>query len=63
MMMSMMMVGGHLGLGACRRRWQGQGVRRLALVGIGDKMTREWLEKAGPDGQAVLDAYRKSIRK
>jgi len=30
------------------------------LVAIGDKMTREWLEKAGPEGQAVLDAYRKA---
>ena len=33
------------------------------LVGIGDKMTKEWLEKAGADGQAVLDAYRKSVKK
>lgn len=30
------------------------------LVAIGDKMTREWLDKAGADGQAVLDAYRKA---
>lgn len=30
------------------------------LVAIGDKMTKEWLEKAGADGQAVLDAYRKA---
>ncbi len=30
------------------------------LVGIGDRMTKEWLEKAGADGQAVLDAYRKA---
>ena len=33
------------------------------LVGIGDRMTKEWLEKAGADGQAVLDAYRKSVKK
>lgn len=33
------------------------------LVGIGDKMTKEWLEKSGADGKAVLDAYRKSIKK
>ncbi len=26
---------------------------------IGDVMLKEWLEKAGPDGQAVVDAYRK----
>ena len=30
------------------------------LVAIGDKMTKEWLEKAGADGQAVLDAYRRA---
>ncbi|MBO9652296.1 MAG: TRAP transporter substrate-binding protein [Variovorax sp.] len=26
---------------------------------VGDTMTKEWLEKAGPEGQAVVDAYRK----
>jgi TRAP-type C4-dicarboxylate transport system substrate-binding protein len=26
---------------------------------IGDTMLKEWLEKAGPEGQAVVDAYRK----
>ena len=26
---------------------------------VGDTMVKEWLEKAGPDGQAMLDAYRK----
>ncbi len=26
---------------------------------IGDTMTKEWLEQAGADGQAILDAYRK----
>ena len=26
---------------------------------VGDTMLKEWLEKAGPDGQAVVDAYRK----
>ena len=29
------------------------------LAGIGDTMSKEWAEKAGPDGQAILDAYRK----
>lgn len=28
------------------------------LKAIGETMTQEWLEKAGPDGQKVLDAYR-----
>lgn len=28
------------------------------LAAIGEKMTQEWLEKAGPDGRAALDAYR-----
>lgn len=27
------------------------------LEAIGQKMTAEWLETAGPDGQAILDAY------
>jgi TRAP-type transport system periplasmic protein len=26
---------------------------------VGDTMTGDWAKKAGPDGQAVLDAYRK----
>ncbi|MDI3382928.1 TRAP transporter substrate-binding protein [Xenophilus aerolatus] len=26
---------------------------------VGDTMIKEWTEKAGPDGQAVLDAYKK----
>jgi TRAP-type C4-dicarboxylate transport system substrate-binding protein len=29
------------------------------LLKIGEKMTAEWAEKAGADGQAILDAYRK----
>lgn len=33
------------------------------LFAIGDKMTKEWLEKAGPDGQAIHDAYRKAVKK
>lgn len=28
------------------------------LAGVGDQMTKEWLEKAGPEGKAALDAYR-----
>ena len=26
---------------------------------IGEQLTADWLKKAGPDGQAVVDAYRK----
>jgi TRAP-type C4-dicarboxylate transport system substrate-binding protein len=29
------------------------------LLKIGERMTVEWAEKAGPDGRAILDAYRK----
>jgi TRAP-type C4-dicarboxylate transport system substrate-binding protein len=27
---------------------------------IGEQLTQDWLKKAGPDGQAVVDAYRKT---
>jgi hypothetical protein len=26
---------------------------------VGDTMLKEWLEKAGPEGQAVVDAFKK----
>jgi TRAP-type C4-dicarboxylate transport system substrate-binding protein len=26
---------------------------------IGDTMLKEWLEKAGPEGKAVVDAYKR----
>ena len=26
---------------------------------VGETMLKEWLEKAGPEGQAVVDAYKK----
>ena len=29
------------------------------LKKVGDVMLKEWLDKAGPEGQAVVDAYRK----
>jgi hypothetical protein len=29
------------------------------LKKIGDTMVNDWIKKAGPDGQAVVDAYRK----
>ncbi|MBX3588215.1 MAG: TRAP transporter substrate-binding protein [Ramlibacter sp.] len=32
---------------------------RKALLAIGETMTAEWLASAGPDGKAIIDAYRK----
>jgi TRAP-type C4-dicarboxylate transport system substrate-binding protein len=32
---------------------------KKALSAIGETMTAEWLKTAGPDGQAIVDAYRK----
>ena len=29
------------------------------MAKVGDAMLKEWLEKAGPDGKALIDAYRK----
>ena len=29
------------------------------LMKVGDTMTAEWTKQAGPDGQAVVDAYKK----
>ena len=29
------------------------------LKKIGDTMTSEWVKQAGPDGQAIVDAYKK----
>ena len=29
------------------------------MAKVGDTMLKEWLEKAGPDGKALVDAYRK----
>jgi TRAP-type C4-dicarboxylate transport system substrate-binding protein len=29
------------------------------LKKVGDTMLQDWLKKAGPEGQAVMDAYRK----
>jgi hypothetical protein len=29
------------------------------LQKVGDTMVKEWLDKAGPEGQAMLDAFRK----
>ena len=26
---------------------------------VGDTMLKEWLDKAGPEGQAIVDAYKK----
>ena len=32
---------------------------KAELKAIGERMTAEWLKQTGPDGQAVIDAYRK----
>jgi TRAP-type C4-dicarboxylate transport system substrate-binding protein len=32
---------------------------KAELQSVGERMTAEWLEKAGPEGKAVIDAYRK----
>jgi TRAP-type transport system periplasmic protein len=29
------------------------------MAKVGDTMLKEWLEKAGAEGQAIVDAYRK----
>jgi hypothetical protein len=29
------------------------------LQKVGETMVKEWLDKAGPEGQAMLDAFRK----
>jgi TRAP-type C4-dicarboxylate transport system substrate-binding protein len=33
------------------------------LLGIGERMTREWLVQAGADGRQVYDAYRQAVKK
>ena len=32
---------------------------KTELKKIGDTMLTDWLKKAGPDGQAIVDSYRK----
>ncbi len=32
---------------------------KKALAAIGETMTAEWIKAAGPEGQAIVDAYRK----
>jgi len=32
---------------------------REGLNKIGDTMTEDWIKSAGPDGKAIIDAYRK----
>jgi hypothetical protein len=29
------------------------------MAKVGDVLLKEWLEKAGPEGKALVDAYRK----
>jgi TRAP-type C4-dicarboxylate transport system substrate-binding protein len=33
---------------------------KAGLQKVGEQLTADWLKKAGPDGQAVVDAYRKA---
>jgi TRAP-type C4-dicarboxylate transport system substrate-binding protein len=35
------------------------GELKADLAKVGDTMLKEWLDKAGPDGQALINAYRK----
>ena len=35
---------------------------RAGLAKIGEQLTADWLKKAGADGQAVVEAYRKSAK-
>jgi TRAP-type C4-dicarboxylate transport system substrate-binding protein len=37
-------------------------VLRAGLAKIGEQLTADWLKKAGADGQAVVEAYRKSAK-
>ncbi len=32
---------------------------KAGMATVGDTMLKEWLQKAGPDGQAIVDAYKK----
>ena len=32
---------------------------KAGLATSGDQLTADWLKRAGPDGQAVIDAYKK----
>ncbi len=32
---------------------------RAGLLKVGEQLTADWIKKAGPEGQAVIDAYRK----
>ena len=34
---------------------------KAGLQKVGEQLTQDWLKKAGPDGQAVIDAYKKSL--
>jgi hypothetical protein len=32
---------------------------KSGLAKVGETISKEWVEKAGPDGKAMLDAFRK----
>ena len=33
---------------------------KAGLLKIGEQLTQDWLKKAGPDGQAIIDSYKKA---
>jgi TRAP-type C4-dicarboxylate transport system substrate-binding protein len=33
---------------------------KAGLLKVGEQLTADWLKKAGPDGQAIVDAYKKA---
>jgi len=33
---------------------------KAGLLKVGDQLTADWLKKAGPDGQAIIDSYKKA---
>ena len=33
---------------------------KAGLLKVGEQLTQDWLKKAGPDGQAIVDAYKKA---
>ncbi len=33
---------------------------KTGLLKVGEQLTADWLKKAGPDGQAIVDSYKKA---
>ncbi|MBA1155315.1 TRAP transporter substrate-binding protein [Microvirga mediterraneensis] len=34
---------------------------KAGLQKVGEQLTQDWLKKAGPDGQAIIDSYKKAV--